>query len=493
MYRYRVRGPYATALAKIIIDAGFELVDLSKSLSSRLGMDEKSNVAPHATLKESDEDPNTLIIVGYPDAVETLLYEMIARIPFATYVYEELGPYTTISVKIKGIDRMGRCIGETVNGKEVVLQNIKECVEGAITVAHIVKPSQNPKIGRAVALPGVAILKDTLVLLDDRGGRVYFSEHIRDFDRRATLNSLAMQITRQGFSIRWRSSAKNASLEAIGKDLESAVNEAIKLRNISLKDVPAILYQGETIAFIKLNRASKEFLDIVRRTVAPTTPNHHMLRTCRKPIDVCVDMLDYVANNVGEKVLDGAIKEFLLSRSIGREVTIIHEKPGNGHIEIGPIKIMNVINTDIGLAMVGIRIIQKSGTYDGIGVERKAGDIALTLIPFDEWFVVHKYMDQYGNEKGIYININTPPEYCPLDNVVKYLDLIIDIGIVKNNLRVIDVEELENAEKSGLLSEDLVYMANETVKKVIGLIEAIQKALEASQSLVKQFLAFQQS
>ncbi|MDK6028018.1 DUF402 domain-containing protein [Ignisphaera sp. 4213-co] len=491
MYRYRVRGPYATALAKIIIDAGFELVDLSKNLALRLKMEEKSGVAPHATIKEGDEDPSTLIIVGYPDAVEALLYEIIARIPFTTFIYEELGPYTTISVKIKGFDRMGRCIGETVNGREVILQNIRECIEDAMAIAHIVKPSQKLRNGKAVALPGTAILKDTLVLLDDKGGRVYFSEHIRDFERKSLLNSLATQVTREGFSIRWRSSAKSAPLELIGKDLEIALNDAMKLRNISLKGPPSILYQGETIAFIKLTRASKEYLDIVRNSITPTTPNHHMLRTCRKSLDICVDLLDYATKNVGKGELDRTIKEFILSRSIGREITIMHEKPDYSHIEIGPIKIVDVVNTEMGLTLVGGRIIQRSGVYDGLGVEKRAGDIALTLIPFDEWFIVHSYLDQNGNEKGIYININTPPEYCPLDNVIKYLDLIIDVGIIGNNMKIIDLEMLEKAEKSGLLCEDLVYMANESVKKVVSFVDTIRRVLEVFRPLVKQFQVFQ--
>jgi predicted aspartyl protease len=52
MYCYRVRGPYATALAKIILDAGFELVDVSKKIAERLGIERKSMQYPMQLLRK---------------------------------------------------------------------------------------------------------------------------------------------------------------------------------------------------------------------------------------------------------------------------------------------------------------------------------------------------------------------------------------------------------------------------------------------------------
>uniref|UniRef100_A0A7J3Z871 DUF402 domain-containing protein n=1 Tax=Ignisphaera aggregans TaxID=334771 RepID=A0A7J3Z871_9CREN len=482
MYCYRVRGPYATALAKIILDAGFELVDVSKKIAERLGIEEKVNAIPHATVKESDEDPNTLIVIGYREAVDALLSELNSRIPFTVTIYEELGPYTTVAVKVVGYDRLGRCVGKVSEDREVVIQNIRECVEGAVVVVHIVKPSQRFGNGRAITLPGIAVLKDTLVLLDDREGKVFFSEHIRDYERKSLLNSLASQVVRQGLSIRWRSTAKSAPLEIIAKDLEAAVEDVKKLRDISVTE-PGVVLSGEAIAFLTLTRASKEYLDVVRDAVVPTTPHHHVFRTCRKHFDVCIDLLDYLASKIPRDLLGKEIKEFIVQSIVSKEVVLRHENPGRGFSEIGPMKILKALDTELGLALVGRRIIQRNGTYDGLGVEKKVGDIALSLIPVDDWFIAHLYFDQSGLEKGMYININTPPEICPASNTIRYLDLLVDIAIVKNNVRIVDLEQLEEARRKGLLEEDLVYIASETIKKVLAFVEVIQRALKVPQFL----------
>jgi len=480
MFYYRVRGPYATALAKIILDAGFELVDVSRKITERLKIEEKPNIIPHATVKESDEDPNTLIVIGYREAVEALVNELNSRIPFMVTIYEELGPYTTVAVKLIGYDRLGRCIGKVSKGKEIIVQNIKECAEGALIVAHIVKPSQRLGNGRAIALPGVAILKDTLVLLDDKEGKIFFSEHIRDYERKSLLNSLSSQVMRQGLSIRWRSSAKSAPLESIARDLEAAVRDVTKLRNMNITE-PGIVLPGEAIAFLTLSRASKEYLDIVRSTVTPTTPYHHTFRTCRKYLDICVDLLDYLASKTPRDLIEREIKEFITHSIVGKEVILRHESPGKGFNEIGPMRISKVLNTEFGLALIGMRVIQRNGIYDGLGIEKKAGDIALTLIPVDEWFIAHLYLDQGGSEKGVYININTPPEICPASHVIRYLDLFVDVAVVKDNVRIVDLEQLEEARKSGLIEEDLMLMVDETIKKIVVFIEPIRKALKESQ------------
>ncbi|MCI4438047.1 MAG: DUF402 domain-containing protein [Ignisphaera sp.] len=484
MYYYRVRGVYATALAKIITDAGFELVDVSKKLAERLSIAERSEVPPHATVKDSEEDPNTLVIVGYHDAVLALLEELISRVPFTVHIFDELGPYTTVAVKIAGYDRMGRCIGILGDGREVVIQNIRECMEGAVAVVHIVKPRQRFGNGRAVALPGVAVIRDTLVLLDDKEGKVFFSEHIRDYDRRSLLSSLSNQVVRQGFSIRWRSSAKSAAVEKIASDLESAINEAMKLRSESITE-PTIVLQGEAIAFLTLSRPAKEYLDSIRGSVAPSAPYHHMLRTCGKHMSACVDFLDRISVKIPRETMEKEIKESIAKSVVGKDVILRHEVPGRGFIEIGPINILQATYTKFGLTLVGRRVIKREGIYDGLGVERKAGDIALTIIPLDEWFIAHMYMDPSGSVKGIYVNINTPPELCPEGEAIRYLDLIMDVA-AGETIKFVDLEEFEEARKRGVIPEDLAYMANETAKRVIESLQTLRETLQQFQALALQ-------
>ncbi len=471
--KYRVRGPYATALARIVLESGHELVDVSRQLSERFGIPQKTEIAPQATIKPSDEDPNTIIIVGYKDAVEEMLYELLSRIPFTYHEYRELGPYTTVIARVKGYEE-NECIVE-IPGGEAILQSYKGCNAGETIIAHIVKPASGLNT-KAVLLPGAAILKDTLVLLDDGLGKVYFSEHIKDFNRRASLQTIANQATRYGYSVRWRSSARSVPLEKALQDVEEAINSIEKIKKTKYRE-PMLLVHGESIAFIRLTRLSKEYLDDMRRKILPTTPYHHMLKTCNVDEDV-VDLLDRMTKYIDRESLERAIKYYVIERLIGRTITIEHVKPDGKKIKIGPLDVINAIETELGEFLVCRRIIQSNGVYDGINVEKKSGDIAITLIPLNNWFIIHRYLDRSGREKGIYININTPPEICYNIYTIRYLDLLADVAIVGNNMRIVDLNELEKASSQGIIDQDLVYMAHETIKSIAMSIEAIRNALE---------------
>ncbi len=469
---YRVRGPYATALAKIVLDSGHELVDLSKKLAERISMPQRTEVLPQATIKESDEDPDALIIVGYKDAVEAMLIEIVSRIPFISYRFEELGPYTTIAARLKGFER-GQCIAE-VQGSKIIVQDVSTCNENEIAIVHVVKPALKQD-DKAVALPGAAILKDTLVLLDDGGGRTYFSEHIRDYDRKAILTTISNQYTRQGFSIRWRSTARSAPPEKIIYEIDEAATEAKKLRSIKPVE-PAILYQGEAIAYIKLSRSSKEYLDDVRRSIVPTTPYHHQLRTCGVCEDA-IDLLDILSSYVDDRVVINAIENQLIRSIINRNVVLEHNKPGEKTIEIGPMTIVNSVKTELGTMIIGKRKVQKNGIYNGLNIEKRSGDIIYTFIPLNDWFIIHRYTNEKGEEKGLYININTPPEICYNKGIIKYIDLFVDVIIVENNIKVVDINELDKAYQKGLIDIDTMYMVEELTKNIVNSIEIIRRVL----------------
>jgi len=67
-YGFRVRGIYATAIAKILVDRGLKPSDISEKLSRRLRAEVEGYV--DVTVKNSDDNKTLLIIVGMPGAVE---------------------------------------------------------------------------------------------------------------------------------------------------------------------------------------------------------------------------------------------------------------------------------------------------------------------------------------------------------------------------------------------------------------------------------------
>lgn len=460
-YAYRIRGPYATAISKIVLDLGHHIVDLSEQLAQRLSLPPRREEVPHATIKASEEDPDTLVIVGMSRAVKELFEILIKRIPYTSHEYNGFGPYTSLVVKVRG-PKNDQCVAD-YGDTTILIQDYRGCVEGETAIVHIVKPATSSN-RVAIAFPGVSIIKDTLVLLDDGMSKVFFSEHIKNMERKSALLSLSSYVVRQGYSIRWRSSAKSATFEKIAKDLEEALNEIEKVR-LKMYSIDDVITEGEAIAFINLSRPSKEYLDSVRNTVVPTALGHHSMRTCSK-LSEFTEIFDMVSKYVDKEMLYRALRYAVIDNAIGKMFRIVHKKPNGEKIEIGSIEVIDVADSIVGRLIVGKRIIKSNGIYDGLGVPKERGDIAITLIPIDTWFIIHRYVSQSGEEKGTYVNINTPPEICLEDKVVKYIDLYIDIVYDGRRVRVVDRDEFKKAIDKKILSPDFSIMVEKTVNYV---------------------------
>ncbi len=465
MYKLRVRGPYATAIAKILLDAGAELVDLSRQLAERFSLPQRSDEPPHATVKTSKEDPSVLLVIGYREAVDFVLSELLSRIPFSLCRYSELGPYTTVVGHIIG-EEAGRCIVEVPSGRALLMD--VQCDPGSRVVAHVIRAALQPN-ELPILRSGIAVLSDTLALIDDGRSGVSFSEHIRSAERRAELMILAQNVTREGISVRWRSAARSASLDTLSKDLESCKRKLEELRK-KVQEViePSVVSYGEAIALIKLTRPSKEYLDDVRAQVLGTVPYHHTLKTCQYPQEA-VDVLDFISNYVSKHEMRKAIEKYMQNEVAKlSSLRLRHAKPDGEEITIGPVHIEKVEEVSLlGTVIVGKRIARSSGIYDGLEVAKEPGDIITTIIPTDKWFLIHVYADSSGREKGMYININTPPELCAPLSEVRYVDLYIDIAVVGDDVRVIDEDQLRDAVKRGIVDGDLEYMAIESVRWVL--------------------------
>ena len=471
MYRVRVRGLYATALAKILLDAGAELVDLSKQLSERFSLPQRSEYPPHVTVKTSDEDTSTLIIIGNSDAVDFVFNELISRIPFTLYRYSSLGPYTTIVTRVLG-EESGKCVVETPNGKAILMDS--ECISGNRVVCHVVRAALQ-RNDMLILKPGLAVLSDTLVLIDDGRSRVTFSEHIRSNERRAELLMMSQSIIREGISIHWRSAARSAPLDVLSRDLELCKQRLEDLkRKVSEVSEPAIVSHGEAIALITLTRPSKEYLDEIRSRVLGTVPYHHVLKSCQYP-QIVVDILDFISRYVNRNEMKFAITKYIENELLKlNTVRIRHLKPDGEAITIGPIYIERVEELPLfGTSIIGKRVVRSPGIYDGLNVAKEPGDVITTIIPINEWFVIHVYMSSNGKEKGVYININTPPEICTPFSEVRYLDLYIDVAVVRDEVRIVDEDQLSEAAKKGIIDRDLELMAMEKTKEVLSRLKEL--------------------
>jgi protein associated with RNAse G/E len=98
--------------------------------------------------------------------------------------------------------------------------------------------------------------------------------------------------------------------------------------------------------------------------------------------------------------------------------------------------------------------------YDGLGIEKREGDYAVSEVQEGLWYYTHTYFRDDGRLIGRYININTPVEFYP--DRIRYVDLEIDVVQMSDGqVFVTDEEDLEGQWKAGYLSKELM----ETAKK----------------------------
>ncbi len=98
--------------------------------------------------------------------------------------------------------------------------------------------------------------------------------------------------------------------------------------------------------------------------------------------------------------------------------------------------------------------------YDGLNVEKREGDYAITEVKEGDWFYRHTYLRGDGELIGWYFNVNTPVEFYP--DRIRYVDLEVDvIARPGGEVEVIDESILERQVQAGFLSERLRERASQ--------------------------------
>jgi Ribonuclease G/E len=219
--------------------------------------------------------------------------------------------------------------------------------------------------------------------------------------------------------------------------------------------------KGEGSSEIEFPFAAKTALDELRNRVLPTVPQHHHLRIIAS---------DYVSL-LEEKTLSGHPEK---RESVGRsmEKSLIWDRfQEEKEIKIEHVKLDGrsiflsegvIVEKDFGGKKLVLKRSRFKGRtkYDGLGIEKREGDYAISEIQGGRWYYQHTYFRNDGTLIGKYTNINTPVEFYP--DRIRYVDLEIDVvQMPDGQVFVTDEEDLEQRFKTGFLSKELW----ETAKK----------------------------
>lgn len=410
----RIRGIYATALTYILSQMNFNIVQQSLQIVERFKMSYKP-VPADITIKDGNEKGN-LIVIDH-DATHNI-YPIIRDIFKYSIVWKS-------PVKLYSVIRAENC--------QYKGYRVDPCYETGL----VTKP---PLDGIIFLSEPKAVGKFAMVWRSQKGpGRVSFSEHINP-DQKARLRSLSLSLINKGYNVKWRSNAPYATNIELKNELEKLV---MKYDSFDFSS------QGEDFIYVIPSLEDKRRLDEIRGKVVPTVNFHHMLKLSY------TSQVDEVENSTKDNVqlLKSLITDFMQIEHIKAEGKIIRLTGGKVEYQ--------EITPDYYVIRLR-RNLSAGGVYDGLGLPKEEGDYDLVEFDSRKWYQIHKYYNSRNELKGIYVNISTPPEL--VSGKIRYIDLEVDVVKLGDEIKVIDMEELEK--KKAVLGEELYKRALSVLEEV---------------------------
>ena len=456
----RVRGIYSTAITQLLLSRAISIADPTEPIRERFPELVPAEAAG-VTVKDRD-DKHALIVLGLDPLFSEVTAAIRGEIKWSIYREAPLGYFSSYKCRVLRKTRGGYEV-ELPDGLKGLLRTESVLREGELVNAHVIAPLVNPPI----LSPGIAVVGVYARLIE--GGRFSCSRFIRSASRIAELMALSSRMVGEGWGVRWRSNASKADITVLMEELERLKRETEKAEEAARESTgPRQLTEGERLATLMLPLQAKLEMDRVRNRRRRTITLHHHLKTLGPDVSRMVDLLEESFTCCDEDCLGLSLHQYYVKKLCSggaKRARFVHEKPDGSVIEIrGDVA---SIGKD-GLLKVN-RTIKSPGVYDGLGVEKEAGDVAVSVTSVFSPIIVHKYMDREGRVKGYYVNVNTPLEVSrELAGVTAwYIDLEVDVVVGSDGaVAVRDAEELKRLVSAGVVPSHVAAWAFKVVDYV---------------------------
>jgi Ribonuclease G/E len=456
----KVRGIYSTALTKLLLDNGFEIVSPSVALKERFRLDD--NDMPADIAIQDRYDRHGIRTSGTREATDKFKEILQASLDDAIVRRWPISVDGIYKGLLRGIDIPTRSllidIGEAVGRVSEEEKERIQTKEVIVQVKHRRIGAKEPSLTTQITIAGkYAVLVPK--------SKTSVSLKIHDPNVRAKLYELGEKLSLPNWSIIWRTAAEIQSRKFLEEEIKTLVKSSEEVfHDAEAKDAPALLHEGSYVMDIELPAMSKRRLDEIRATLCPTLEGHHYYKVCSGRIATALEMAEnLLTEGKPRDEVEAAFKQEIAAEYpfTGATIDIEHVKASGLVLYLGKASIESLDDVHIRLQ----RVITKDGVYDGLGAKKEAGDIAETQARLGEWHFQTRYYSKDGVYKGCYINFNTPLELYP--HAVRYVDLEVDICVLPDDtLKVIDEEKLEKAVNKGRISEKLARMIQQKVSEV---------------------------
>ncbi|TKX56356.1 DUF402 domain-containing protein [Halorubrum sp. SS7] len=489
MARARVRGIYATALTARLLDAGHEVVDPSPPIRRRF--DAAFGTDPPDVRIGTSGDRQGVGAHGDPDALDAVRDLLVdagrdalawadPTPPGAVLdgeVTETLGGGAVVDLRVGGeggeSGDAGGAVGAPATAAEGYLPYgaVDARVETGDAVRVQVRESAAPWTDRRPELAGELRVGGDLVALEPGSGtRV----DVRDDEAARELSGMLDLLDLDppdGWRAVWRPPAVDADTEALSAGLDAAVDDAEELRDAvapadgdesglgvlegqnRLHDAPVAAPNAGV--WVWFGRESRFGLDDARRGATATMPGHHRVKAGSADASAGVDLAEALCDPDPDAEFPFAVVSDAFGPREGDALRIDHGKPDGRLITLGEATVTGV---DPDGTVTVEREMSGGGTYDGLGVDRVAGDVAETSLKEGRWWYPTTYRGRDGSVRGTYVNVCTPVEVFP--DAARYVDLHVDVvkrpdGTVER----VDDDELDESVAAGCTPEPLAEKA----------------------------------
>jgi len=461
-HRVRLRGIYTTALTQRCLAAGWQVVDASGPIERRF--ETSFETAPADVAIETTDDRQGVGIQGTPAAVDAAA-DLIGSVGIDTLQWADPAP--------EGAVFDGR-VTETPGRGAVV--DLGDCegylpfrgVDGHLDTGDTVRVQVQevaPPWGNDRPLLSTTIeVSGGLVTLVPGSGEPTVDTRNESAARELIgMTELLGVEAPDGWRIRWAHAATEAAMETLETALDRTTTRAAALTSRlgaddlsggvdAAGDAPAELTAPTTGAWLWFGRESRFALDEIRREITTTMPGHHRIKAGSEGASAGVDFVEALCSPEGEFPFETVADTF--GPAVGDEVEIAHGKPAGHCISLGSGTVTDRDEDSLTLR----RELSGGGTYDGLGVPRKAGDTATTTFREGRWWYPTVYRDSEGSVKGTYVNVCTPVECFP--DTVRYVDLHVDVlKHADGRIERVDDDELDAAVEDGAVEEPLAEKA----------------------------------
>jgi hypothetical protein len=453
-----IRGIYATALTRRFLDADHAVVDASDPIRARFDAD--FGTAPHDARIETTRDRQGVGATGDADAVATAVDELALTrdtlawespaprdAVFDARVTETLGSGAVCDLgDAEGFLPFGNAADHVTVGDELRVR-VAESVAPWIDRRPVLDTGVRVRAGPATLVHGASGV--TVDARDDAAGREL-----------AGMTDLLGIDPPAGWGLRWADAATDADMAALETALSRAVDRAESMPVDDPVDPVRRVAAPDATTWVWFGREARFALDADRRAVTTTMHGHHRVKAASSDASRAVDLVEALdAEGSGIADADGEFPFAAVTDTFGPVagdgVRLEHGKPDGRLIVLGR---ADVVDRDPDGTLTLRREMTAGGSYDALGVDRAAGDVATTKVREGRWWYPTVYRGADGERKGTYVNVCTPVECFP--DAVRYVDLHVDV--VKGpdgEVRRVDDDELDAAVDAGRLPPALAEKA----------------------------------